>query len=72
MNKVLQLALVLALGLVLTACGRAGVADVPETLGTLGNVEGALLGATLEGDEIRLGAGALEGKAVIVNYWSTT
>jgi hypothetical protein len=72
MKRVMQLALVLAAGFAVVACGRAGIDDVPETLGTLANVEGAVLGTTLEGDEIRLGAGSLEGKVVILNYWSTT
>jgi hypothetical protein len=57
-------------GLLLTACGQAGVEDVPDTLGTLTTIEGATLGTTLDGEEIRLGAGALEGKAVILNYFN--
>jgi len=63
--------LILVAGLALTACGKAGVDDIPETLGNLGSVEGAVLGKTLAGDELRLGAGSLEGKAVILNYFSS-
>lgn len=63
--------LLLALALLATACARAGKEDVPASLGELAGVRGAVLGTTLDGEALTLGEGALEGKAVILNYFSS-
>lgn len=59
-----------AFALLIAACARAGEEAVPDALANLGSVQGALIGTTFDGEEIRLGQGALEGKAVILNYFN--
>jgi hypothetical protein len=68
----MRIALLMMAALMLTACARAGKEAVPESLSNLANVQGAVLGTTLDGEAITFGEGALEGKAVILNYFHST